>query len=283
MTDVTLMYVLMLIGASILAGIIGALCGLGGGVLIVPFLTLYFKVPVPLAIGASIVATIATSSGSAAGYVRDGLSNIKVGTFLVLFSATGAILGAFMEHLVPDRIITIIFGVVLLITLIPVVKKIGKDVPQDIPRDPIADKLGLNCSYFDASENKTISYNVSGVKAGSGLLFGAGVVSGLLGIGAGAFNVLAMDIGMKLPTKVCTTTSNFMIGVTAAASAAIYFFAGDVDPFIAGPVAIGIAFGAIAGVKILRRIKSSSVRKVFTIIILVVGIQMLLKGLGVSF
>lgn len=282
MYDINLVYVAMLIAASILAGIIGALCGLGGGVLIVPFLTLYFRVPVPFAIGASIVATIATSSGSAAGYVRDGISNIKVGTFLVIFTATGAIMGAYMEHMVPGRIIMVIFGAVLLVTLIPVLTRKKQLLKPSAVSDHISEKLSLNCSYFDESENREVKYNVTGVKAGSGMLFGAGVVSGLLGIGAGAFNFLAMDLAMKLPTKVCTTTSNFMIGVTAAASAAIYFFAGDVDPFIVGPVAVGVAIGAIAGARILKRVKSSSIRKVFAVIILFVGVEMLLKGFGVS-
>ena len=282
MYDPDLVYVLMLVIASLLTGVVGALCGLGGGVLIVPFLTLYFDVPVSFAIGASIVATIATSSGSAAGYVREGVSNIKVGTFLVLFTASGAIIGATLEHLVPARMIFLIFAIVLLVTLVPVIKKKEQNVKMPVKSDRIAERLALDCSYYDESEKKDVSYKVSGVGTGSGMLFGAGLISGLLGIGAGAFNVLTMDLAMKLPTKVCTTTSNFMIGVTASASAAIYFFAGDVEPFIAGPVAIGVAIGAVVGARIMRRVKSSIVRKMFAVIVLFVGIEMLLKGIGVG-
>jgi len=280
--DPVIIYLLLIMVASIVAGIIGALGGLGGGVLIVPFLSLYFKVPISLAIGASIVSVIATSSGSAAAYVRDKISNIRIGTFLVLFTTTGAILGAFLEHIIPERALFIIFGIVLVISIIPLVKKIGEEMPSEMKNAPIAEKLSLNSEYHDAVLKKNIKYNVTGVKSGSAMMFMAGIISGLLGIGSGAFKVLAMDLAMKLPIKVSTTTSNFMIGVTAAASAGIYFFTGDVNPFIAAPVAIGVLLGAMTGTKILVRIRSSSVRKIFAIIILIVGMEMLLRGMGVA-
>ncbi len=274
-------YTLEILLASILAGIIGSLGGLGGGVLIVPFLTLYFHVPISLAIGASIVSVIATSSGSAAAYVRDRISNIRIGTFLVLFTTTGAILGAFLEHITPTKVLFFIFGVVLIISVIPMIKKIGEEVPKAVSNDPLADKLKLNSEYYDTVLKQKIQYNVTGVKPGAAMMFMAGTISGLLGIGSGAFKVLAMDLAMRLPIKVSTTTSNFMIGVTAAASAGIYFFTGDVNPFIAAPVAIGVLFGAIIGTKILVRIRSSSVRKIFAVIILIVGLEMIFRGMGV--
>jgi len=274
-------YLIEILIASILAGIIGALGGLGGGVLIVPFLTLYFHVPISLAIGASIVSVIATSSGSAAAYVRDKISNIRIGTFLVLFTTTGAILGAFIEHVTPVKVLFFIFGVVLIISVIPMLKKIGEEVPSVEKNDPLAEKLGLYGEYYDSVLKREVKYKVTGVKPGAAMMFMAGTISGLLGIGSGAFKVLAMDLAMRLPIKVSTTTSNFMIGVTAAASAGIYFFTGDVNPFIAAPVAVGVLIGAIIGTKILVRIRSSSVRKIFAVIILIVGLEMILRGAGV--
>jgi len=274
-------YLIEILIASILAGIIGALGGLGGGVLIVPFLTLYFHVPISLAIGASIVSVIATSSGSAAAYVRDKISNIRIGTFLVLFTTTGAILGAFIEHVTPVKVLFFIFGVVLIISVIPMLKKIGEEVPNVEKNDPLAEKLGLYGEYYDSVLKREVKYKVTGVKPGAAMMFMAGTISGLLGIGSGAFKVLAMDFAMRLPIKVSTTTSNFMIGVTAAASAGIYFFTGDVNPFIAAPVAMGVLIGAIIGTKILVRIRSSSVRKIFAVIILIVGLEMILRGAGV--
>jgi len=274
-------YLIEILIASILAGIIGALGGLGGGVLIVPFLTLYFHVPISLAIGASIVSVIATSSGSAAAYVRDKISNIRIGTFLVLFTTTGAILGAFIEHVTPVKVLFFIFGVVLIISVIPMLKKIGEEVPNVEKNDPLAEKLGLYGEYYDSVLKREVKYKVTGVKPGAAMMFMAGTISGLLGIGSGAFKVLAMDLAMRLPIKVSTTTSNFMIGVTAAASAGIYFFTGDVNPFIAAPVAVGVLIGAIIGTKILVRIRSSSVRKIFAVIILIVGLEMILRGAGV--
>ncbi len=281
MSDPIVVYLFMLVGLSLLAGVIGALGGLGGGVLIVPFLTLFIGVPIPLAIGASIVSVIATSSGSAAAYVRDRISNIRIGTFLVLFTTSGAIFGAFLEHIVPTAFLFLTFGIVLLISIVPMVRKLGEETPAEFKNDSIAEKLSLNSEYHDAKQGKTIKYNVTGTRSGSAMMFVAGVLSGLLGIGSGAFKVIAMDLAMKLPIKVSTTTSNFMIGVTAAASAGIYFLTGDVNPFIAAPVAVGVLIGAVAGTKILVRIRSSTVRKIFAVIILAVAIEMLLRGMGV--
>lgn len=281
MYDSSLIYILLILIASFFAGIIGSLAGLGGGVLIVPFLSLYFKIPISLAIGASIISVIATSSGSASAYVKDRISNIRVGTFLVLFTTTGAIIGAFLEHIAPAKIIYMIFGIVLLISVIPMIRKIGMEIPGEIKNALLAEKLSLNSSYHDTVLKREIKYNVTGMKSGSAIMFIAGILSGLLGIGSGVFKVLAMDLAMKLPIKVSTTTSNFMIGVTAAASAGIYFFGGDVNPFIAAPVAIGALIGAITGTRILMRIRSSTVRKIFAIIILVVAIEMLLNGVGI--
>lgn len=281
MLDPALLDFILVLMASIAAGIIGAVAGLGGGVIIVPFLTLYFKVPISLAIGASIVSVIATSSGSASAYVRDKISNIRVGTFLVLFTTSGAIVGAFLEHIVPARIIYLIFGTVLLISLIPFLMRLGETVPKNVKNAPFAEKLSLNSHFFDHESGKELEYNVTGIKSGSAIMFVAGILSGLLGIGSGVFKVMAMDTFMRLPIKVSTTTSNFMIGMTAAASAGIYFFGGDVNPFIAAPVAIGVLIGAMAGSRLLVRIRGSLVKDIFAVILVVVAIEMLLNGVGI--
>ena len=281
MIDLALLYVILIFLASLLAGVLGALAGLGGGVLIVPFLTLFFRVPISLAIGASIISVIATSSGAASAYVKDRISNIRVGTFLVLFTTTGAIAGAAIEHITPVRIVYITFGIVLLISLLPFVKKIGEEFQEGVKNSPLAEKLSLDSSFYDPYLKKEVKYNVTGIPGGSAVMFIAGLLSGLLGIGSGVFKVIALDEFMKLPIKVSTTTSNFMIGITAAASAGIYFFNGDVNPFIAAPVAIGVLAGSILGTKLLVRIKGSTVRKVFAVILVVVAVEMLLNGVGI--
>ena len=274
------LYLILILVASVFAGIIGSMAGLGGGVLIVPFLTLYFHVPIYLAIGASIVSVIATSSGSASAYVKDKISNIRVGTFLVLFTTTGAIVGAFLGLRIKNpAAIYLIFGIVLLISVLPLIKKIGEiNQPANIKNDPIAERMSLQSHYHNLELDKEVSYNVSGVKSGSAMMFVAGILSGLLGIGSGVFKVIAMDLFMKLPIKVSTTTSNFMIGMTAAASAGIYFFNGDVNPYIAAPVAIGVLIGALVGSRLLMKVRGRTVRILFAAVILVVAIEMLRSG-----
>ncbi|MEM0135267.1 MAG: sulfite exporter TauE/SafE family protein [Thermoplasmatales archaeon] len=282
MLDLALYYILLILVAAVFAGIIGSMAGLGGGVLIVPFLTLYFHVPISLAIGASIISVIATSSGSASAYVKDKISNIRVGTFLVLFTTSGAILGAFLEHIAPTKLIYLVFGTVLLISVIPLLRKIGEvNQASTVKNDPIATRLSLNSHYHNMEMGREVTYNVAGVKSGSAMMLVAGILSGLLGIGSGVFKVIAMDTFMKLPIKVSTTTSNFMIGMTAAASAGIYFFNGYVNPFIAAPVAIGVLIGAVVGARLLIRTKGSTVRLVFAVIIVVVAAEMLLNGVGI--
>jgi uncharacterized membrane protein YfcA len=276
-----LLYVLLIILASFFAGIIGSIAGLGGGVLIVPFLSLYFKVPISLAIGASIISVIATSSGAASAYVRDKISNIRVGTFLVLFTTSGAIAGAFLEPVAPARIIYLTFGTVLLISIIPLIMKLGEKVPKNVKNAPLAEKLSLNSHFYDSESGKELDYNVTGIKSGSAMMLVAGILSGLLGIGSGVFKVIAMDTFMRLPIKVSTTTSNFMIGMTAAASAGIYLFRGEVNPFIAAPVAIGVLVGAMVGSRILMKIRGNTVRIIFAIIIVAVAVEMLLNGVGI--
>ncbi|MEM3667817.1 MAG: sulfite exporter TauE/SafE family protein [Thermoplasmatales archaeon] len=282
MYTIVLVYFLLILFTSVCAGMLGAMAGLGGGILIVPFLTVLLNVNIDYAIGASIIAVIATSSGSAYAYVKEKVSNIRIGTFLVLFTVPGAIIGAVIEGFSRPQYLFLVFGLVLFICIFAIYKRFKEEenlVPVAVD-DKLADKLKLHSKYYDPRLKKEIKYKVHHVKEGSLVMFFAGIISGLLGIGSGALNVLAMDLFMKLPIKVSTTTSNFMIGITAAASASIYFLRGDVDPFIAAPVAIGILIGAIGGARILLKIKGNTVRVIFLAILFVMGVEMIIKGIG---
>lgn len=258
------------------AGLLGALTGLGGGVVLVPLLTILFKVNIRYAIGASLISVIATSSGAAAAYVKEGFSNIRIGMFLEIATTLGALAGAFLAVLVPLRAIAIIFGVVLIYSAY-VSRKPRPKEERNLPPDELATKLRLN-GYFP-EDGRLRSYNVQQVPAGFSLMFGAGALSGLLGIGSGAVKVLAMDQAMKIPFKVSTTTSNFMIGVTAAASAGVYLNRGYIDPGLAMPVMLGVLAGSLIGTRLLIKAETKVLRLVFSLVIVILGLQMLYKGI----
>lgn len=273
--------VLIFLGA-ILAGLLGSLVGLGGGVLIVPLLTLIFHMPIRFAIGASIISVIATSSGAAAAYVRDHLTNMRVGMFLEIATTVGAISGAFLAGLLAPNLLAVVFGVILILSSIPLLKKMGKDTPPDVHNDRLANFLHLAGSYPDRQQGREIPYQVTRTPWGLGMMYIAGLISGLLGIGSGTFKVLALDVLMRLPIKVSTTTSNFMIGVTAAASAGIYFSRGDIPPLVAAPVALGILLGALVGARLLIRTRNQVIRLIFLLVMLVSALEMILHGVGVG-
>jgi uncharacterized membrane protein YfcA len=267
-------------GAAIVAGLIGSLVGLGGGVLVVPLLTLAFAVAPEIAVGVSIVSVIATSSGAAAAYVRDHITNLRVGMFLEIATTIGAIVGAFLAVLIAPGWLFIVFGLVLVVSALPLIVKIGEEIPVGVTNDTWARRLSLASSYPDEKLGREIDYQVTRVPQGFGLMVVAGLISGLLGIGSGTFKVLAMDTAMRLPMKVSTTTSNFMIGVTAAASAGIYFQRGDINPLYAAPVALGVLLGATLGARLLARFSNSALRKLFVPILLAIAIEMLIRGAG---
>lgn len=276
----TLGFFFFVLFCSAFAGFIGALVGLGGGVFIVPILTLGFGVPFSAAIGASIVSVIATSSGAAAAYVRDRMTNLRVGMFLEIATTLGAIVGAFLSTLLNPTILFIVFGVVLLISAMPLIMRLGEELPENVKNHKWAMKLRLPASYPDRRTHHIVSYNVAHIRWGFSLMAFAGMISGLLGIGSGTFKVLALDTAMRLPMKVSTTTSNFMIGVTAAASAGIFFQQGDIDPAIAAPVALGVLIGATVGAKTLSRISNVWLKRIFVPIIILVALNMLARGFG---
>jgi len=265
---------------SVAAGVVGALAGVGGGLFVVPALTALFGVDIHLAIGASIVSVIATSSGAAAAYVRDRLTDMRVGMFLELATTSGAIAGALLAAVVAPALLFILLGVVLLFSSVQQTFKLREELPPSLEESPLARRLGLSSAYPDARLGRDVPYAAQRIPLGFLLMGFAGLVSGLLGIGSGALKVLAMDGAMRLPMKVSSATSNFMIGVTAAASAGIYLARGDVDPRIAAPVALGVLAGATVGARLLPRLANRHVRWIFIPVLIVIGLQMLVRGLG---
>ncbi|MGD0932387.1 MAG: sulfite exporter TauE/SafE family protein [Candidatus Korobacteraceae bacterium] len=260
---------------SLLAGFLGALTGLGGGVVVVPMLTLLFHVDIRYAIGASLVSVIATSSGAAAAYVREGYSNIRIGMFLETATTVGAVTGAAIAMHVSDSAIAIVFGLVLLYSAY-LSSRHREEHDPNRQSSKLAEKLKLNGTCPTPQGKQP--YAVTGVPAGYSLMFGAGVLSGLLGIGSGAVKVLAMDQAMKIPFKVSTTTSNFMIGVTAAASAGLYLNRGYVAPGIAMPVMLGVLAGSMIGARMLVKAKVKALRYLFAVVIVVLGFEMIFNG-----
>src|SRR5436309_4159687 len=265
---------------SVIAGLLGSLTGLGGGVVLVPLLTLFFKVDIRYAVGASLVSVIATSSGAAAAYVKEGFSNIRIGMFLEIATTVGALLGAFLATRVSGSAIATIFGLVLLYSAYLAGRPRVRHAFDDVP-DPLATRLKMNGSFPEAEGVR--HYCPHRVPLGFSLMFGAGVLSGLLGIGSGAAKVLAMDQAMRLPFKVSTTTSNFMIGVTAAASAGVYLNRGYIDPGLAMPVMLGVLMGSMLGARVLVGAKTRVLRLVFSSVIVVIGFEMIYKGMTGSF
>lgn len=270
-----LLFTSLLLGTSMFAGLLGALTGLGGGVVIVPVLALLFKVDLRYAIGASLVSVIATSSGAAAAYVKEGLSNIRIGMFLEIATTLGALLGAYLTARISSHAIAVVFGIVLLYSAYVSFRGRLRDVHATKEKG-LAVKLKLHGTYSVLSRPR--SYSARRVPLGFGIMFGAGTLSGLLGIGSGAVKVLAMDQVMGLPFKISTTTSNFMIGVTAAASAGIYLAKGYIDAGIAMPVMLGVLIGSLLGSKLLVKAHVATLKLVFCLVILALGLEMIFSG-----
>jgi uncharacterized protein len=281
-------YIILMFLISIVAGLVGALVGVGGGVLVVPALTLLFGVPIQFAIAASIVSVIATSSSSASAYVRDRITNLRIGMFLEIGSATGAVLGAVASIALIRTgfawVIYLTFGFLLFFSAYTSADRLRKERKKgseiiNQTSNKLSDRLNLKGEYYDKATKKNVPYVADKVVPGFIVMVFAGVLSALLGVGGGVLKVVGMDSFMKLPLKVSTTTSNFMIGVTAAASTAIYYVGGYVNPILAAPVAVGIVVGAYAGTKVLVRTKPGSLRWLFVITLVVIGIEMVREGL----
>jgi uncharacterized membrane protein YfcA len=263
---------------SVVAGFVGAMSGMGGGVILIPALTL-LGVDIKHAIAASIISVIATSSGAASAYVRDRITNLKVGMFLEMFTIVGALVGAAITLASAQRPLFFAFGIVLLVswgTLF--LQRHGGWQPVAHP-DKFSRWLELEGSYYDQAIEETIDYHGARAYLGGPLMFGAGLIAGLLGIGAGALKVLIHDLVMGLPPKVSTTTSNLIIGVTALAGTSVYLAAGLIDPGLATPVVLGIVVGAFAGTRVLVRLTNQAVRQFFLVVLLVLGVEMIVRGI----
>ena len=274
--DIDLFAVILFAGAT-LAGLLGSLTGLGGGAIIIPLLTMGFGVDMRFAVGSALVTSIATSSGAAAAYIREGITNTRIGMFLETATTVGAVIGALIAVYMPTNIIALILGVTLLFSAYMSVRKKERNIDYSAPGDKLGVAMKLNGSY-PAGEG-IVKYNVHNVAGGYSMMTFAGIISGLLGIGSGALKVLAMDIAMKIPFKVSTTTSNFMIGVTAAASAVIYLQRGYIDPGLAMPIVPGVLLGAFIGSKILVKANVKKLRILFSIVIALIALQMIYNGL----
>jgi uncharacterized membrane protein YfcA len=269
-------FTLVVFFVSISAGFLGALTGLGGGIVVTPALTLLLGVDIRYAIGASLVSVIATSSGAASAYVRDGLSNLRIGMFLEMATTAGAICGALLASKTPTSALAVLFGVVLLHSAWQVTRA-KKQQNREQEKDPLSEILQLNGTF--STQRGTIDYRVSRAKSGFGLMYVAGVLSGMLGIGSGALKVIAMDRIMGIPFKVSTATSSFMIGVTGVASAAIYLKRGYIHPFIALPVMLGVLGGSMVGARLLPRLPVTALRRIFAVAVALIAIQMISHGL----
>ena len=274
--SVILFTIIVIIGAYF-AGLLGSLTGLGGGFIIIPLLTLILHVDIHYAIGASLVSVIATSSGAAAAYVKEGITNIRIGMFLEIATTAGAFMGAILATYVPTTYIAVLFGVILIFSAIMSLRNKAEQIVRE--QSPLVKRLKLGGTY--PADGELVEYGVSNVGGGFFMMLFAGLISGLIGIGSGALKVLAMDSIMRIPFKVSTTTSNFMIGVTASASAVVYFQRGYIHPGIAMPVVIGVLLGAVSGSKILVHTTSSAwLRWTFAIIVSLVAIQMIYNGIA---
>jgi uncharacterized membrane protein YfcA len=266
---------LILLG-GVAAGAIGSLTGLGGGVVLVPLLTLAFHLPLPQAVGVSLLGVIATSTGAAPRFVGTGLSNMRVALFLQLAASSGALAGALVAHRLPTRLLFALFGVVLGASAFLALQPRASDVAGPPESSALARRLRLASRYRHGDE--WIPYHVVGVVPGFLLMLGAGLISALLGIGSGAFKVLAMDRVMKLPFRVSTATSNFMIGITAATSAGFYVSNGDTPPVVAGAAILGVLAGAYAGARLVRILPGRILRALFAAVLLAVALRMLLEA-----
>jgi uncharacterized membrane protein YfcA len=263
---------------SIGAGAFGAILGLGGGIIIVPALTVLLGVDIRHAIGASIIAVIATSCGAGAAYVRDRMANVRVGMFLEPGTTLGALLGALLAGLAPAGALFGAFGCLLAVTAALMWRRAGEALGSTPPAGPLARRLRLEGSLHEGPSGPERRYAVARPALGLAVSAAAGVVSGLLGVGGGILKVPAMTLAMRMPIRAASATSTFMIGVTGAASAGVYYARGDIDPFIAGPVALGVLVGAALGARALPRLRAPVIRAAFTALLLFVSLQMIVRA-----
>lgn len=279
-----LLQALLMLIVGVVAGFAGAILGLGGGIIVTPVLTLVMGMDIKYAIGASIIAVIATSSGATIAFLKDDVLNIRVAMLLEIFTTIGALTGAILAGIFNATVLFLLFGCLLVFQSWNMYRKLrgtASEVPSTA-HDPLAAKLRLNSSYYDKQLKQQVDYQVEKIPGGALIMFGAGLASGLLGIGSGSFKVMAMDGMMKMPLKPSSSTSNLMMGVTATASATVYFFNGSINPVIAVPIALGILGGSTVGSRIMQLLPARVLRMIFIPVLLIIGVQLILKGFGVN-
>ncbi|CAH0417643.1 sulfite exporter TauE/SafE family protein [Periweissella ghanensis] len=279
-----LLQALLMLIVGVVAGFAGAILGLGGGIIVTPVLTLVMGMDIKYAIGASIIAVIATSSGATIAFLKDDVLNIRVAMLLEIFTTIGALTGAILAGIFNATVLFLLFGCLLVFQSWNMYRKLrgtASEVPSTA-HDPLAAKLRLNSSYYDKQLKQQVDYQVEKIPGGALIMFGAGLASGLLGIGSGSFKVMAMDGMMKMPLKPSSSTSNLMMGVTATASATVYFFNGSINPVIAVPIALGILGGSTVGSRVMQLLPARVLRMIFIPVLLIIGVQLILKGLGVN-
>ncbi|MGA9840594.1 MAG: sulfite exporter TauE/SafE family protein [Thermoplasmata archaeon] len=278
------LFVLLLALVAVAGGLVGSLTGLGGAVIVIPVIVIVFGVPFPIAVGTGSMAILATSSTTGAAYLHDRLTDIRIGMFLEIATVPGALVGAtitvFLTHANLDDALLVALGIILLAIVPGSIARRNEELPTAAVPDRRSKALGLSGEYFDRSSGRVVAYRAAETTPALGVMFGAGTVSGMFGIGGGVFKVFALERFLRLPMKISTATSNFMIGVTAAAGAGILLAAGYVNPLIAAPVAIGTAAGAYVGSRVLPGLRNRTVRLLFLPVIVVLAVELILRGFG---
>jgi uncharacterized membrane protein YfcA len=275
---------LWLFGMSFGASALGGMLGMASGIFLVPILALFSGIDIHTAIGASIVSVIACSCGSAAPFLEGNLTNVRLAAVLETATTLGALTGVFLVGIIPVSYLYFLFAVVLVISAQQMLARRRESVHMDIveSRADWADALRLHSSYSDHALKRDVAYRVQRLPMGMSLMYGAGLISALLGIGSGVLKIPAMDTALRLPIKVSSATSNFMIGVTAAASAGAYFVRGDIDPTVAGPVALGSVVGSVLGARILMQVSNDKLRVLFVVVLIALAVQMLFTAFGIN-
>jgi uncharacterized protein len=277
-------FLLLLVLTGVAAGLVGSLSGLGGGIVMLPVLLIFFGEPFPIAAGAGLLTILATSSTTGAAYVRDHLTDLRIGMLFEIATVPGALVGAattvFLVHADLSQALLVALGIILLGILAASISRRGEELPVGVEPDRLSKRLGLDGQYYDPAIGRTIPYEAGNTREAFPVMFGAGLVAGMFGIGGGVFKVLALERYLRLPMKVATATSNFMIGVTAAAGAGVLFAAGFVSPLVAGPAALGTAFGAYGGSRLLPGLHNRTVRLVFLPVIGILAVETILRGVG---
>lgn len=280
------LFLLLLLLAAVVAGFVGSLAGMGGGVVVMPVLIIFFHVPFLEAIGASAVSVLATSAASGSTAVRNNLTDVRIALFLEIATVPGAFLGVAVAVVLANTNLTpvllVLLGVVLLMTLPSTLHKWGEEIPEGVVADATSRRLHLGGTYHDRHLEKNVTYQAGNTKGALATMFGAGVVSGMFGIGSGVLKVVALERYLRLPMKVATATSNLMIGVTVAAGVSVLLAGGYINPALAAPVALGTTVGSLAGSQILPRLSNRVVRIFFIPVLAILAIEVILRGLGIA-